>query len=435
MSSATRLAMGTPCYLVVFAFVLLLLTATAQWTSDAAAQSSVRPPAGATTNVVPGRPTGPGNAAGRTVPPQLLKEGIVPGGTLGNRSQSDIWRQIREGTTGNVTLPNKEAGQLIRGRELRLRTRAEIEAAVQGRGVVASNLSEDRTGLKSWIEIRNGPLARYGLYAMGGMIALLAVFFLIRGRIRIEHGFSGRTVQRFASIERIGHWLLAFSFIVLALTGLNLLYGREFIIPLLGKEAYAGITLLGKQVHGYVAFAFMAGLILIFINWVRDNFPHPRDIVWLLKGGGLFVKGVHPSSKKFNAGQKIIFWLVILGGASISLSGIALMFPFETAMFAKTFNFLNMFGAGLPTEVSAMDEQKYASLWHSIMALFLICVILAHIYIGSIGMEGAIDAVTTGRVDVNWAREHHDIWAEEAIRAEGGDPGPAAAEPHVQPAE
>ena len=176
----------------------------------------------------------------------------------------------------------------------------------------------------------------------------------------------------------------------------------------------------------------MLGLAMIFVTWVKDNIPHPRDLVWLAKGGGI-IGGGHPSSKKFNAGQKIIFWLVILGGVSISMSGIALMFPFETAMFAKTFAALNTIGFDLPTQVSAMDEQKYASLWHSIVALFLICVILAHIYIGSIGMEGAFDAMGTGQVDLNWAREHHDLWTEEVMQAEDEIVRQAVAKP--EPAE
>ena len=390
---------------------------------SAYAQSSVRPPSNATSNAVPGAGEAsqpaipPRNQPGRPpIQPPNLKDGAVPGGSLGTRSSSEIWRQIREGKRGTVPIPDKQAGELIRGTNQRLRNRDDVIAA-QLRGG-AEKLNQDQTGINSWLAFRSGPMATYGLYAMGGMLAALLLFFLIRGRIKIEHGPAGTTIQRFNTFERTGHWLLAISFIILAITGLNLLYGRDFLIPLLGKETFAAIAYAGKLTHNYVAFAFMLGLAMIFITWVKDNFPHPRDLAWLAKGGGLFVKGVHPSSKKFNAGQKVIFWLVILGGVSISMSGIALMFPFETTMFAKTFTALNTIGFDLPTQVSALDEQKYASLWHSIMALFLICVILAHIYIGSVGMEGAFDAMGTGQVDLNWAREHHDLWAEEAMKAE-----------------
>ncbi len=425
---------------VIFAFLSLFVTTSLQFADGAAAQSSVRPPANATRNAVPGTPgtgaTQPtGVAAPRVLPPKL-KDGMVPGGSLGNRSEADIWRTIRQGTTGNVSIPDKKAGQLMRGVDNRLRTRQDVLKANQSRGGGAGNLNRDFAGIASWINLRNGPLVRYGLYAMGGMLALLAIFFLIRGRIRIHDGWAGTTIQRFNSIERIGHWLLAVSFIVLALTGLNLLYGREFLIPLFGKDVYASVAYAGKLAHNYVAFPFMLGLLLVLLMWIKENIPHPRDIVWLLKGGGMFSKNSHPSAAKFNAGQKILFWLVILSGISISMSGLALMFPFETNLFAKTFGILNSFGASLPAQVSPIEEQQYASLWHSIMALFMICIIIAHIYIGSIGMEGAIDAMTTGQVDVNWAREHHDIWAEEALQAEADVVRDAVASgTKVQPAE
>lgn len=435
MGSINRAATLAFMFAAAFAYLTVAFAALTISPNDAVAQSSVRPPANATHNAIPGRTPGTGLAARRTSP-QQLKDGIVPGGSLGNRSQADIWRQIREGTTGNVSIQDKSAGQLIRGTGNRLRTREDVLAATQSRGGSAGNLNRNNAGIMSWIAVRNGPLIRYGLYAMAGIIALLAVFFLIRGRIRIENGWAGTTIERFNSVERISHWLLAISFIILAITGLNLLYGREFLIPMLGKVTYANLALTGKLIHNYVAFAFMLGLLMILVMWIRNNIPHPRDITWLLKGGGMFSKSSHPSAGKFNAGQKILFWLVMLSGISISMSGLALMFPFETNMFAKTFGFLNIFGAGLPTQVSPIEEQQYASLWHSIIALFMVCVIIAHIYIGSVGMQGAIDAMTTGRVDVNWAREHHDIWAEEAMQAEADVVREAVAGgSKVQPAE
>jgi formate dehydrogenase subunit gamma len=145
--------------------------------------------------------------------------------------------------------------------------------------------------------------------------------------------------------------------------------------------------------------------------------------VWLSKGGGMFTKGSNPPAKKFNAGQKILFWLVILGGISISMSGIALMFPFQFEMFGGTFAFLNIFGFGLPADLTPMQEMQLSQLWHAIVALFLIAVIIGHIYIGTLGMEGAFDAMGTGEVDRNWAQEHHPLWVEEkeGAKAPGDD--------------
>ncbi len=341
-------------------------------------------------------------AAAQDNPQQLRQSptgGEVPGNALGGSSDSEFWRAIRGGVQGTVSIPDKKAGTLVQ--------------------------SEGET----WRAIRNGPLSTWGVWALLGMIVVLALFFLIRGRIRIEHGWAGRTITRFTDFERMGHWLLAVSFIILALTGLNILYGRYVLLPVIGPDAFGLITHWGKLSHNYVAFAFMLGLAYVFVLWVANNIPNRYDLIWLLKGGGMFSKNTHPPARKFNAGQKILFWLVIIGGVSISLSGIALMFPFQTALFAKTFAFLNIFGAGLPTALTALQEMQLAQLWHSIMALFLVVVILGHIYIGSIGMEGAFSAMGTGEVDLNWAKEHHSVWVEEVQAEERTRSGSAAPEP------
>ena len=437
---AWRLGFPVLAFLAAFA-ALFVLQAPVTGDGSALAQSSVRPPANATTSTVPRAGTSTSIPGVKSVAPENPKKGNVPGGSLGNRSQSDFWRALREGATGTVSIPDKKAGQAIRGTEQRLRTEADVREAQAAKAAGEGTATPTQTSQSSqafasnsiatWVQFRQGPLATMGAYAMGGIILLLFVFFLLRGRIRVEHGMSGQLINRFGSIERLGHWLLAISFIILALTGLNLLYGRQVLIPALGGETYAVLAYSGKLIHNYVAFAFMLGLVLCFVNWVRHNFPHPRDIMWLLKGGGLFVKGVHPSAKKFNAGQKVVFWLVILGGASLSVSGLALMFPFQTAMFAKTFQFLNGFGMNFATDISPIQEMQYQSLWHSVVALFLTCVIIAHIYIGSVGMEGAIDAMTTGDVDVNWAKEHHDLWVQEELAKSNEAPASAS----VQPAE
>ena len=146
------------------------------------------------------------------------------------------------------------------------------------------------------------------------------------------------------------------------------------------------------------------------------------------------MKGVHPPSERFNAGQKIQFWLIVIGGISLSLTGLALLFPFTFSMFEPVFAAANIFGLGLPTDLTPMDEMHLSHLWHVVVALFLITVMIAHIYIGSLGMEGAFAALGTGQVDENWAREHHSVWVAEVKGEPIPDPddhGP----PKAQPAE
>lgn len=321
------------------------------------------------------QPAGP--AMAQTANPDIQTE------AQGDTADSQIWQAIRKGASGNVSIPDKNAATLI-----------------QSEG-------------DNWRAIRNGPLSLYSAYALFGMIFLLALFFVLRGRIKIEHGKAGYTVPRFSGIERFAHWLMAGSFVILAISGLNMLFGKYVLMPVIGKDAFAAITLWGKYLHNYLAFAFMAGVALAFVLWVVHNIPNRYDLIWLMKGGGLFTKGSHPPSKKFNAGQKLIFWSVTLLTISVSLSGIALMFPFETAFMAKTFAFLNNFGFSLPTDLAPIQEQQLNQVWHAIVGVAFIVIILAHIYIGSVGMEGAFDAMGSGDVDANWAREHHNLWVEE----------------------
>jgi formate dehydrogenase subunit gamma len=325
--------------------------------------------------------------------------GNVPGGHLGTASDTEIWRAVRKGIQGNVSIPDKQAGVMI-----------------QSEG-------------DNWRAWRNGPITTGGAWAILGTIGLLALFFVFRGRIRIDAGPSDKSIERFNEIERFAHWMTAVAFILLALTGLNLLYGRHVLLPVLGPEAFAALSLAGKYVHNYVSFPFIAGLVLMIVLWTRDNLPSKHDLLWLAQLGGMFTKGVHPPSRKFNAGQKGLFWIVILSGGSLAASGVSLMFPFEFSMFDWTFGFLNVFGAGLPTGLTPIEEMQWSQWWHAIMALIVIAVILAHIYIGSMGMEGAFDAMGTGHVDENWAREHHNLWVAEVKGETGSGHGTA------QPAE
>lgn len=320
----------------------------------------------------------------------IAVKGNVPGGTLGNISDSEIWRQLRHGATGTVSGTNQSGAILIQA---------------QGAG---------------WWQTRTGTMGKYIGWSLGGIVVLLAAFFAIRGRIKISDGPAGTTIQRFALVERTGHWMLASSFIVLALTGLNFLYGRQLLIPLIGKDAFSVIASGGKFIHDYVAFAFIASLIIVAVMWVAHNIPNRQDMIWFLKGGGL-LGGGHPPAYKFNAGQKILFWLIIICGASIALSGWVLLNPFTTAMFSESFSFLNnLFGTDLPAPLAAIQEQQYASLWHSIMAGIMIVIVIAHIYIGTIGMEGAFDAMSSGDVDLNWAKDHHNLWVEQVQKENPG---------------
>ena len=311
-------------------------------------------------------------------------------GTLGGNSDPELWRALRFGSADVTTSNSGPAAEVL----------------IQGGGM-------------SWLNLRSGPLIKYGGGLLLWMIGLLGLFYLIRGRIKIDGEKTGRKITRFKAAERFIHWLLAGSFLLLGATGLITLMGRKFLIPAFGHEAFSVLAIGSKWIHNNVSWAFMIALIMIFVMWVIHNLPDRTDINWLLKGGGIFSKG-HPPAKKFNAGQKLIFWSVIVLGTSISISGLALLFPFEINMFAATFGKLNSLGISgalglgeLRTTLAPHEEMQYAQLWHAIVSFVLMAIILAHIYIGTVGMEGAADAMTSGEVEEQWAHEHHSIWVEE----------------------
>lgn len=253
---------------------------------------------------------------------------------------------------------------------------------------------------REWREFHQGTMHLVGGVAVLGMLALLAVFYFTRGKIMIPGGPSNRTILRFGAVDRFVHWTTAGCFIVLAFTGLNITFGKAILIPLLGESAFAAMSQLGKYAHNYLAFPFMIGLALMFLIWVKDNIPTSLDVKWFLAGGGIIGKG-HPQARRFNGGQKLVFWSVIIGGAALSLSGWYLLFPYTAG------GVLNL---------------QFWNVIHGVVSMVLIGGMLAHAYIGSIGMEGAFDAMGSGEVDLNWAKEHHSLWVEEEM-SKGVTPG------------
>jgi formate dehydrogenase subunit gamma len=282
---------------------------------------------------------------------------------------------------------------------------------VNGRVSIPNRRASDliKPGGRDWSALHQSTMFSITVWSLIGMLVVLVLFYLVRGRIRIDSGFAGRTIQRFNSVERFAHWLTAVSFIVLALTGLNIVLGRHILLPLFGPEAFGTVSAFGKLAHNYLAWPFMLGILLIFLVWVKDNFPSSVDGRWLAAGGGLLKKGVHPPARKFNAGQKVIFWSVVIGGALLSWTGVILIYP----------------------DLAASSGQwQQMQVIHGITSAILTAIILAHIYIGSVGMEGAFDAMGSGEVDLNWAKEHHSLWVEEKLGAER-----PASKGSVQPAE
>jgi formate dehydrogenase subunit gamma len=256
---------------------------------------------------------------------------------------------------------------------------------------------------RQWDYFHEVLLHWFGAIVIVGMIAVLALGYLIMGRLRIEAGRAGKTVPRFNAFERFSHWLTAISFVLLGLTGLNITFGKLVLLPVIGPEAFSSLAQAAKYVHNFVSFAFVAGLILIVALWIKDNIPKKVDIDWVMRGGG-FIKSKHVSAGRFNAGEKMVFWFAMGAGAAVSVSGYLLLFPFYV------------------TDIAGM---QIAQVVHAVVAVLFVAVIIAHIYIGTLGIEGAFEAMGTGKVDYNWAKEHHDLWLEDQLAKERSAGAPA----------
>lgn len=268
---------------------------------------------------------------------------------------------------------------------------------------------------RDWRAFRMGGLFWTSTVVILLTLAGLAAFYLWRGRITIPSGRSGRWVTRFGAAERFAHWATAISFIVLALTGLVMTFGRFLLIPLIGHANFTALAQGSMTLHNWSGAAFAIGVVLILVFWIRDNLPNRADWEWIKQGGGMLRKepgSFHPETDRFNAGQKGIFWVVVLGGITMTVTGYLLMAPFA---------------------VTGVSGMQVFHVIHTLMAVLMIAVILAHIYIGTLGMEGAFEAMGRGEVDENWAREHHRGWYEAQARGEAR-PAPQGAPP-ATPAE
>jgi formate dehydrogenase subunit gamma len=258
-----------------------------------------------------------------------------------------------------------------------------------------------------WDHFHEVTLYWVGAIVILGTLAALAAAYFLLGRLRISAGRSGRKVLRFKAVERFAHWLTAVSFVVLGITGLNITFGKHVLLPLIGYDAFAAFSEAAKYVHNFTSFAFVLGLVLIVAIFIKDNIPDKTDIEWFRQGGG-FIKSKHAPARRFNAGEKLVFWGALGAGILVSVSGFLLLFPFYV------------------TDIAGM---QVAQVVHAVIAVLFVALILGHIYIGTLGMEGAFEAMWTGEVDYNWAKEHHDLWLDELAKRGAAFPRHPSATP------
>jgi formate dehydrogenase subunit gamma len=245
---------------------------------------------------------------------------------------------------------------------------------------------------RHWRELRNGPVTFYGGIVILVIPAIILLFYLSKGQIKLHDKPTGRLIERFNSAERVAHWTMAISFVVLAISGVVMLFGKYILLPVLGYGVFATITVICKNLHNFVGPLFIFSLVVMFVLYVKDNFFASHDGQWFASFGGLF-SGKHVPSGRFNGGEKAWFWggLVLLG-LIVSVSGMVLLFP--------NWN-------------TSREVMGQANLIHAVFTCLFIAASFAHIYLGTLGMEGAYKGMREGFVDETWAKEHHEIWYNE----------------------
>jgi len=315
-------------------------------------------------------------------------------------NNAPFWRGVRESGVqpGISNLPGAEKGVLI-------------QPFVQYPGSRVTNAGE------AWRQVRNQWIIPYG-GALVLIVALaLALFHFAKGPIGHATNTGPRRIERFTYFERAAHWSNATAFVVLAVSGIVMAYGKFFLLPLIGHSLFGWLTYLLKTAHNFFGPLFAVSLLIVIVTFIRDEFPRRGDLTWLLRLRDV-VNDKEPPSHRFNAGEKLIFW----GG--VFFLGIIVV------------------GSGLvmdkliPGLAYLRSDMQAAHMVHAVATNLMVAMFLLHIYLGTIGMRGAYRAMRDGVVDDAWAREHHEYWYEDIqagkIPAQR-TPEPQPVAPVVQP--
>ncbi|MEA3395438.1 MAG: formate dehydrogenase subunit gamma [Pseudomonadota bacterium] len=290
-------------------------------------------------------------------------------------NNAPMWRQVGSGVTGYSSLPKSqapEAGNLI-------------QPFVQYPGSMFTNAGE------AWRQVRNNWLIPYGGALLLIVLGAIGMFYWRKGTLQLHGTQTGRKIERFTPFERSAHWANAIAFTILAVSGIVMAFGKFFLHPVIGGTLFGWLTYVLKNAHNFAGPVFAVSLVVVIITFVRDNLPRKEDVTWLVKGGGLLGEHEIPSHR-FNAGEKVLFWGgVFLLGLVVVGSGLM----------------LDKLIPGLVYERSTM---QLSHMIHAVATVLMMAMFMGHIYMGTIGMAGAYDAMKTGYVDETWAKEHHELW-------------------------
>jgi formate dehydrogenase subunit gamma len=294
-------------------------------------------------------------------------------------NNAPMWRKVGEGVTGFSSLPKSEApeaGNLI-------------QPFVQYPG------SRLTTAGEAWRQVRNNWIIPYGGSLLLIVAGAIALYYWRKGMMMLHGAETGRKIERFTPFERSAHWSNAIAFVVLAISGLVMAFGKFFLLPIMGSTLFGWLTYALKNLHNFAGPLFAVSLLVVFFTFLKDNFLSKEDLTWIKKGGGGLLSGTEVPSHRFNAGEKVVFWGGVLGlGLIVVASGLVL-------------------DKLIPGLIYERGTMQIAHMVHAVATLVMVVMFMGHIYMGTIGMQGAYKAMRTGYVDETWAKEHHELWLDD----------------------
>ena len=314
-------------------------------------------------------------------------------------NNAPMWRAVRDsGTTPGISnLPGAEKGVLV-------------QAFVDYGTGRKTNAGE------AWRQVRNGWILPYGGALLFITALALAIFYWRKGPLGKDHPTTGRMIERFTPFERAAHWANAGAFTVMALSGLTMAFGKFILLPIIGSTLFGWLAYALKTAHNFIGPLFAVSLLIVIVTFLKDNIANAADFKWLAKGGGMLGKGNHEvPSHRFNAGEKGLFWWgITIPGIVVVATGLVL-------------------DKLIPGFGDVRGDMQVAHMIHSVLALWMIALLLGHIYMGTVGVRGAYKAMKTGYVSEGWAHEHHELWYDDiktgkipAERSAQGAPGSGA---------
>lgn len=274
-------------------------------------------------------------------------------------NNAPVWREVRSGEPGFTRL-----------------------GAPPEQGVLVQPRGETYRQARVPVSLIGGLLVALAMVSLGG-------FYAIRGPIPSGGNESKTMIQRFRPADRYAHWTMAIVWVTLAITGLILTFGKVLLLPIIGHTLYSWLAVAAKNLHNFIGPILIVGVLWMIIRYMRHNWLNKQDFVWLTKIVRNLTGHEYPSGK-FNGGEKMVFWLLlVLLTPLLILTGLVLNFPNfgQTRETMQTFNVI-----------------------HMVLAYLAIAMACVHIYLGTIGMKGAYRAMRNGYVTAEWAKHHHELW-------------------------